>query len=30
MKEERRVERGKGIEKTWALDHMYIYHQEMT
>lgn len=29
MKEERRVERGKGIEKTWAPDHMYIYHQEV-
>ena len=29
MKEERRVERGKGIEETWAPDHMYIYHQEV-
>lgn len=29
MKEEGRIEKGKGIENTWAPDHMYNYHQEV-
>lgn len=29
MKEKENAEKGRGIEKTWAPDHMYIYHQEV-